>query len=351
MPVIDPQALIENRVTAIRDYHHRYAVDRAEIDVSGGVDSAVMVMLLARALGPDNVTAVHSRINTDPDATARAHEVCEVAGVTLIDIGLDEIYSDILTAMKSALTAAGFEGVEELIDGDPTVTGSIRSTLRAPIGRGFNRLAGGGVRHGTGNECEDRWLRFYQKGGDGEVDTNPIAMLSKGEVFQLALALGCPVSILTASPDHDLWAGDEGSQDENEIATYLRLGPGASNHTFYSYIDLDTGEYRSVGLVERVSRFLDTTLNDGLLDTPVGPVTVEEYLFNDDEPDPATLIRAAMSSGVFQGVEADLIGQLLFAARRVEAITRHKFNPACPTLGDRQTLVDNGVLTDTLPSV
>ena len=43
-------------------------------------------------------------------------------------------------------------------------------------------MTGNGLRHGTGNECEDRWLRFYQKGGDGEVDSNPIAMLSKGGI-------------------------------------------------------------------------------------------------------------------------------------------------------------------------
>ena len=69
--------------------------------------------------------------------------------------------------------------------------------------------AGGGIRHGTGNECEDRFLRFYQKGGDGEVDTNPIAMLSKGEVFQLARGLGVPQRVLQALPSPDLWGVGE----------------------------------------------------------------------------------------------------------------------------------------------
>ena len=91
--------------------------------------------------------------------------------------------------MREALTAAGYDGAEldTRVAKDPTILGSIRSCIRAPIGRGFNRMTGGGIRHGTGNECEDRFLRFYQKGGDGEVDTNPIAMLSKGEVYQVAL--------------------------------------------------------------------------------------------------------------------------------------------------------------------
>ena len=64
MPVLNPEALINNRVKAIRAYHESAGIQRAELDVSGGIDSAVMLMLLAEALGPDNVTAVYSSINS-----------------------------------------------------------------------------------------------------------------------------------------------------------------------------------------------------------------------------------------------------------------------------------------------
>ena len=81
MPVLDPQALIVDRITAIKQYHEEAGVPKAEIDVSGGVDSAILVCLLARALGPENVIAVHSCINTNPEQTARAREVCDGVGV------------------------------------------------------------------------------------------------------------------------------------------------------------------------------------------------------------------------------------------------------------------------------
>jgi len=277
MPVLNPQALVKNRVQAILDYHNATGVERAELDVSGGLDSAVMLGLLANALGPENVTAVYQGINSSPDSLARAREVAEAFGVKLIEIDLTFVFDTLVGYMKEAIIDAQVKGVtdpwwgghpglrntrevrtEELearIEADPLILGSLRSCLRAPVGRGFNRMMGGGIRHGTGNECEDRWCRFYQKGGDGEVDTNPIAMLSKGEVYQLAIALGVPKSIIEARPSPDLWGQGDKHNDEDEYAEYFGFDP--EGHTFYSYVDPETGEYTHVGLIERVSRWLD----------------------------------------------------------------------------------------------
>lgn len=372
MPVLDPQALIDNRVQAIRAYHESIHVPKAQIDVSGGLDSAVIVGLLAKALGPENVTAVHSGIHSNPDHLKRAREVCDVFGVKLAYIDLTDIYEDLVAAMQQSLLKTGMSEVALVatLEEDPTILGSIRSTLRAPVGRGFNRIAGGGIRHGTGNECEDRWARFYQKGGDGEVDTNPIAMLAKGEVFQLALALGVPKSIITAMPSPDLWGNGDLHNDEDEFAAYFRFNASDHGHTFYSYIDVETGQYRSVGLIERVSRFLD--LNDRSLGSP----SFERALFSDNEDDADHLIRRATIEPVedrerdpgqpsyaaemrdhahtiqhFDGLGTPLIDDLLRAARRIERATRHKYNPNCPTLGERDDLVDAGILTNELPEV
>jgi NH3-dependent NAD+ synthetase len=64
MPVIDGTALIENRVGAIRELHDSVGTLRAQLDVSGGIDSGVMLGLLSKALGPENVTAVYSSIHS-----------------------------------------------------------------------------------------------------------------------------------------------------------------------------------------------------------------------------------------------------------------------------------------------
>lgn len=345
LPVLDPKALIDNRVAAIRDFHASINEPRAQLDVSGGIDSAVMLALLALALGPENVTAVHSGIHTNPEQTERAREVAEVFGVNLIEFDLTSIYMNLVDDMIRAYNtaqddpAASSQDLLRRMKDDPAIKGSIRSTIRAPIGRGFNRLAGGGIRHGTGNECEDRWTRFYQKGGDGEVDINPIAMLSKAEVYQLALALGVPKSTITATPSPDLWGSGDIHNDEDEFAACFMFAASDHGHTFYGYIDVETGAYRSVGLIERVSRFLDSGTD----------CTDAEFL---DDPDMwERLCERTHNDQPFHGLSDDLIESLLVAARRIEKMTRHKWNPNCPTLGDRSDLVEAGILTNTLPNL
>ena len=70
MPVCDPDRLIDARVEAIRRYHETTGIPRAELDLSGGIDSATMAGLLQMALGPDQITMVYSSINSGAPASA-----------------------------------------------------------------------------------------------------------------------------------------------------------------------------------------------------------------------------------------------------------------------------------------
>lgn len=355
MPVLDPAALIENRVTAIRRFHTVAGAPRAELDVSGGVDSAVMLGLLSKAIGPENVTAIWIGIDSSQASRDRAREAAQAFGVKLIEYDGTNLFHHLVEELSDAMNDASGDpngqalyDIHRLIERDPTVLGSIRSTLRAPIGRAVNRLAGGGIRHGTGNEDEDRILRFYQKGGDGEVDTNPIAMLSKGEVFQLARALRVPHSILTARPSPDLWGQGEAHNDEDEIAAYLDLKD--CGHTMYSYIDMATGEYTHVGLVERLSRFCDYKFPMGSRDYG-NDRTYGARLFDPQATTDTVETFAEHSDGnpALRGIGDDLARRLLLGAQRVERSTRHKLNPNIPMLGNRDDLVKVGILANDLP--
>lgn len=341
MPVINLARLYDNRVAAIQQFHQDAGIPRAELDVSGGIDSCVMACLLVSALGADRVTFVHSRFSTSPEQTQRAHNLISGIGGRLVDADLGGVWTTVLAEMERALQGAGYDlaEIKTRTETDPTVLGSIRSCLRAPIGRGFNRLTGGGIRHGTGNEDEDRWLRFYQKGGDGEVDTNPIAMLSKGEVYQLACeaASRFPAAkeaihaTIRALPSPDLWGKGDAHNDEDELFSWT----GA--RFTYSRVDPDTANYTSVGTIERVSRLLDRT---------------GEVLFTSANEDIGDYL-ASTPCPEFHGlkVSSDEMRRMFTAARRVERITRHKANPNIPALGTRDALIGAGVLTNTLPSV
>ena len=332
MPILDAPALIEDRVRAIRALHVRAHTPRAQLDLSGGIDSAVLLGLLVRAQGPENVTAVYSSIHSGDEFRERARLCAKAFDVSLVEIDLTGMFDELTTAMRATLGAAGFDldVIAERIATDRTVLGSLRSCLRAPVGRGYNRMTGGGIRHGTGNECEDRFLRFYQKGGDGEVDTNPIDMLGKGEVFQLARALGVPAPLIDAIPSPDLHGVGEEHNDEDE----LRELSGVA--WTYSRIDAETGAYTRVGSIERMSRFLDQGH--------------EQQLFGDvamTDADFRSMADQATSS--FPGYPLNEIEQLLRSCRKLEHTSRHKANPNIPSLGNRDELVRAGLLTNELP--
>ena len=356
MPVLKPQELVNNRVQAVKDFHAGANQPKAELDLSGGIDSAVMAGVLVLALGAKNVTLAHLGINSNPEQTDRARRLAKGLGCPLAVIDVTAEYESLVKKIVDSLVEAAPQGpwwggiglktpgertreeIEARIKADPTILGSIRSTLRAPLGRAFNRLTGGGIRHGTGNECEDRFLRFYQKGGDGEVDTNPVAMLSKAEIYQLAYALAdcfpeakaAYYETIGAVPSADLWGVGDKHNDETEIKSWL-----GADFT-YGKLDPTTGKVYKIGTIERVARFLD----EG-----------NEVLFSDVLPsrdDFEDLVEVAFKSQAFKdsGLAYDTIAALLKGARKAEKATRHKENPNCPQLGTRQDLLDAGILSD-----
>lgn len=66
---------------------------------------------------------------------------------------------------------------------------------------------------GTGNLSE-RTIGYFTKWGDGGCDLNPIANITKKEVYILAKHLEIPDSIINKKPSAELW---EGQTDEQEI--------------------------------------------------------------------------------------------------------------------------------------
>lgn len=336
MPLCDPAGLAQERVEAISGYHKQSGLDRAELDISGGVDSAVMLGLLSRALGPDRITAVYSSIHSSASSRARAQESAQAFGVSLVELELSACFDQIVAEIRRALGQAGFSSaqIEADIAQHPAILGSLRSGLRAPIGRGINRMTRGGIRHGTGNESEDRFIRFYQKGGDGEVDTNPLNMLSKGEVYQLAREIGVPTSIVDALPTPDLHANGLAHNDEDELFDLSGVA------WTYSRIDAQSGAYIRLGTIEAMSRFLD---RPGVEARLFGPSPLDEKSLEDLQKLAARHEFSALQASPAQ------IRAYLQSARRMEAITRHKLNPAATGLGRRSDLLLRGLIEDELP--
>lgn len=218
MAIRDFEKLIEMIVGCMQEQARQARTERAEVDISGGVDSAVVAALAVRAFGADKVIGVFSSLNSAQVFKERARAVARKFGFKMLELELTSAYQLIIEAVAAEFARLGlpFPAPE-----DPTartIFGGLRSCLRAPVGRFVNRAFGGGIRQGTGNRDEDEFVRFYQKGGDGEVDCNWIEGLFKSEVWELAAYLGVPAEVINAAPSPDLWGQGEAHTDEQELA-------------------------------------------------------------------------------------------------------------------------------------
>jgi NAD+ synthetase len=215
MSVKNPEKLVQIIVETMRQQAKEAHTNKAEIDISGGIDSAVVAALSCLAFAPENVIGVYSSIDSSPESQRRAILTAKAFGFKLVELDLTYIYEKIVEVVKDEFEFLNISVPSP--EDNPTIYGGLRSCLRAPIGRFINRMFGGGIRQGTGNRDEDDLLRFYQKGGDGEVDCNWIGGLFKSEVWELAEYLGVPKEIVDAKPTPDLWGSGDTHNDEDEL--------------------------------------------------------------------------------------------------------------------------------------
>lgn len=97
---------------------------------------------------------------------------------------------------------------------------------------------------GTGNMAE-RTVGYFTKWGDGACDFNPLAMLTKQEVYTLARYLEVPDSIIDKKPSAGLW---DGQTDEDELGmTYDQIDTYILNGTTGSK-DIDSEIEKRIGL-------------------------------------------------------------------------------------------------------
>lgn len=110
---------------------------------------------------------------------------------------------------------------------------------------------------GTGNLSEAT-VGYFTKWGDGAHDLNPLANLTKREVYILAKYLGVPEAIINAKPSADLWPGQT---DEDELGlTYEQIDEFILNGTSGdNKIDeiIQTKKDRNIHKLEPIAKFED----------------------------------------------------------------------------------------------
>lgn len=221
----DALILADQITTWLKERIDEAHADRFVMGISGGIDSAVVAGLCARAVGGDRVLGIIMPSSSIPDDAVQAQKVIDAFGIKSLTIDLTSVADAVFAAMPSEESLYGDVLKEAVPAGSEARLQLARANVR-PRSRMITNYylanLSRGMVVGTGNKTE-YLIGYFTKHGDGGVDLFPLLDLYKFEVRAVARAIGVPETVITRPPSAGLWVGQT---DEDEIGI--------------SYADLDT---------------------------------------------------------------------------------------------------------------
>lgn len=240
LPEINLPQIELQLVNFIRNQLQAAGYTRVVLGLSGGIDSALVCFLLAKAAGPENVLAIRMPYHTSSaDSLSHAQLVIDQTGVLA--------QTTPVTAMVEAL-------LKQYPDMTPLRKGNVMARARMIIlydqSASFHGLVAG-----TGNKTE-ALLGYTTLYGDSACAFNPIGDLYKTYVLHLSRFMRVPEEIINKPPSADLWAGQT---DEDEIGfTYAEM-----DRLLYQMIDLQRSpeECAAAGFTEQMITAITARIN------------------------------------------------------------------------------------------
>lgn len=193
----------------------RRGIGKAVLGLSGGVDSAVVAYLCAKALGPENVHAFRMPYKIS------SQESLDHAQLVIDDLGI-QAHTLPITGMVDGYVA-------EEADISSSRLGNVCARARMIVL--FDQSANlGALPVGTGNKSE-RLFGYYTWHADDSPPINPLGDLFKSQVWALARELGVPEVIVEKPATADLIKGQTDESDfgityreADRILHYMVLG-------------------------------------------------------------------------------------------------------------------------------
>ena len=235
----------------LRDYVEKNGFEHVVVALSGGIDSALVVMVAVDALGPERVTAVvmpsrYSRAESQSDA----HTIAANLGIEAIEMPIE----DPMRAYEEVL-APSFEGTEPGI-AEENIQARIRGNLVMALSNKFGWLV---LTTGNKSEMSVGYATLY---GDMAGGLAVIKDVFKTLVYRLVAWRNeragselVPTSVLERPPSAELRADQK---DEDSLPPYAML-----DRILEGYVERDQGpeELIAEGLpgdvVRQVVRLVD----------------------------------------------------------------------------------------------
>ncbi|MDQ3690533.1 MAG: NAD+ synthase [Chloroflexota bacterium] len=222
LPAIEPAQTVDVIVAFIRAQMEQTGFERIVLGLSGGVDSATVAFLCARAVAPDNLLAVRMPFRTSSEAS-------ETDAMLVVDaLGCRTERVDITPMVEPMLSLITEPGQQASGDGLNVRRGNVMARQRMIVV--YDRsVAFDGLVAGTSNKTE-ALLGYGTLHGDMAAAFAPIGDLYKTQLRSVAAQLGVPREILDKPPSADLWPGQT---DEGELGRSYDL----LDRTLFALID------------------------------------------------------------------------------------------------------------------
>ena len=206
LPAIDPGLAVEVIVGFIGRQLEQAGFGRLVVGLSGGVDSATVAFLAARAVGPDQLLAVRMPYRTSSDAS----ETDAMRVVTALGCRTERVDITPMVDPMLALIRNGDRPIES--DALNVRRGNVMARQRMIVlydrSAAFDALV-----IGTSNKTE-ALLGYGTLHGDMAAALAPIGDLYKTQLRAVARELGVPEEVVAKPPSADLWPGQT---DEGEL--------------------------------------------------------------------------------------------------------------------------------------
>jgi NAD+ synthase (glutamine-hydrolysing) len=213
----DERAALGALALGTRDYARRCGFERALLGLSGGIDSALVASIAARALGPRNVlgVAMPSRYSSEGSLTD-ARALAENLGIDFTVVSIEPMFAAYLEALAPALDAFAPPGAPEAAAAAADLTAQnlqarVRGAILMALSNRQNRLL---LSTGNKSEIATGYCTLY---GDMAGGLAVISDVPKTLVYRLARAVNAeraviPVSTLEKPPSAEL-RPDQTDQD------------------------------------------------------------------------------------------------------------------------------------------